>query len=298
MTAMDFGVCIPNFRAGASPEGMLAAVETAERLGWQSAWTTDHVLIDDNKRGADYHHIYESLSTLAWLAGQSSRIKLGISVLVVPMRNAVILAKELATIDSLAGGRLIAGVGIGWNQVEFDNLGVGSQFKVRGEFLEETVALWRYLWGGGQGPYEGKFDSFGAAHFSPLPPQGGDLPIWIGATAEKALQRIGRIAQGFQSSRATADQMRERASVIKAAADEAGRPMPTLSSRVSVTWGNPEGPGDLLAGSSAEMIAAVQAYADAGVTDLALDFKETDPGAVARAMARFDREVATGFRPG
>ena len=95
MTTIDFGVCIPNFRAGASPEGMLAAVQTAERLGWQSAWATDHVLIDDNERGADYQHIYEALSTLAWLAGQSSTIKLGISVLVVDMRQTGIDVRPL-----------------------------------------------------------------------------------------------------------------------------------------------------------------------------------------------------------
>jgi len=285
---MRFGVCVPNFRPGASPEGMLAATLTAERLGWHSVWTTDHILVDGSERAADYRHIYEALSVLAWLGGQSSTIRLGISVLVVPMRSAVLLAKELATIDALTKGRLIAGIGIGWNRNEFDNLGVADRFGQRGAYVEATVELWRYLWGGGQGPYDGRFDGFGKAYFSPLPTQGPELPIWIGATAEPALRRVGRIAQGYQSTRTDADTMRERAHIIRAAADAAGRPMPILSARLGVSF---DRPGPVLAGSSEQMADQVRAFRDAGVRHLALDFRETDPDIVARAIERFDREV-------
>lgn len=201
---MTIGVCLPNFRPGAAPEGILAAAQTAERVGWTTGWTTDHLLIDGAPRGADYRHIHEALSVLAWLAGQTRDLRLGTSVLVVPMRSAVVLARELATIDALSHGRLTVGVGIGWNRAEFANLGVADRFGRRGTYLEETVALWRYLWGGGTGPYEGRFDSFGEVFFSPLPPQGADVPIWIGATAEPALRRVGRIAQGYQATRTDA----------------------------------------------------------------------------------------------
>ena len=288
---MQFGVCIPNFRPGAAPEGMLAATETAERRGWHSAWTTDHILIDDARRGADYRTIYEALSVLAWLGGQTNSIRLGISVLIVPMRSAVVLAKELATIDALSGGRLIVGVGIGWNRQEFDNVGVADRFSHRGAYLEETVALWRYLWGGGPGPYEGRFDSFGEAFFAPLPPQGAELPIWIGATAEPALRRVGRIAQGYQATRADAGALSERAEIIRAAAAEADRPMPLLSTRVSVAYDEPSRGQPMLTGSADDMRTQVQAYRDAGVSHLALDFREPDPEAVARAIERFDRDV-------
>ncbi len=292
---MSFGVCLPNFRPGAEPESMLAAAETAERLGWHSAWTTDHILIDGAERGADYRHIYEALSVLAWLAGQTRSLRLGTSVLVVPMRNAVVLAKELATVDALSGGRLIAGIGIGWNRAEFDNLGVADRFSVRGAYLEETVALWRHLWSGGTGPYSGRFDSFGETYFSPLPPQGAGLPVWIGATAEPALRRVGRIAQGYQATRTDAATMRERARVIGEAAGEAGRPMPTLSARLSVVFdGRVAGPS-ILCGSADEMTSGVRAYREAGVEHLALDFRQTDSGAVARAIERFDREVVAAL---
>lgn len=292
---MAMGVCIPNFRPGAGPEAMLAATLTAERLGWHSVWTTDHILIDSAERGANYRHIYEALSVLAWLAGQTGTIRLGLSVLVVPLRNAVVLAKELATIDALSGGRLIAGVGIGWNRAEFDNLGMGERFAHRGAYLEETVALWRYLWGGGQGPWAGRFHSIGESYFSPAPTQGARLPVWIGATAEPALRRVGRIADGYQSTRTDAETQRHRARIIGEAASDAGRPMPALSSRLSVSFDGSTTGVSILSGSPDEMAAQVRAYRDVGTHHLALDFGETDPDAVARAIERFDREVVAAL---
>jgi len=294
-SALAFGICVPNFRPGAAPEGMLAATQTAERLGWHSAWTTDHVLIDSAERGANYRHIYEALTVLAWLAGQTETIRLGMSVLVVPMRNAVVLAKELATIDALSDGRLIAGVGIGWNLTEFENLGVGDRFTQRGAYLEETVALWRHLWGGNTGPWQGRFHSFDEAFFSPLPVQGAEVPVWIGATVDKALRRVGRIAEGYQSTRTDAPTMRKRRALIGDAATAAGRPMPAMSTRLSVSFDGSERGVSILSGPPNEMVEQVRAYRDAGTGHLALDFGEVDPDAVAQAIERFDREVVAAL---
>ena len=289
--SLSLGICIPNFRAGTGPETMLAATQTAERLGWHSAFTTDHILVDSAARGQDYRHIYEALTSVAWLAGQTTTIRLGVSVLVAPMRNALVMAKELATIDDLSDGRLIAGVGIGWNRTEFESLGEGERFGHRGAWLEETIALWRHLWAGGEGPYVGRFDSFTEGFFSPLPPQGGELPIWIGATAERALLRAGRIADGYHSTRTDPETMRARVRVVAEAAELAGRPMPTVSARLSVDFtGAREGPA-LLTGTPEEMAAAVRAYREAGTDHLALDFLETDPDMAAKAIERFEREV-------
>lgn len=290
-TELALGICIPNFRPGTGPETMLAATQTAERLGWHSAFTTDHILVDSAERGADYRHIYEALTSIAWLAGQTTTIRLGLSVLVAPMRNAVVMAKELATIDDLSDGRLIAGVGIGWNRTEFENLGEGERFSHRGAWLEETIALWRHLWGGGEGPYVGRFDSFTEGYFSPLPPQGAELPIWIGATAERALLRAGRIADGYHSTRADPQTMRERMRIVGEAAAAAGRPMPVASVRLSVDFtGSREGPA-VLTGSAEDMATSIRAYHDGGANHFALDFCETDPDMAAKAIEHFDREV-------
>src|SRR5262249_30714276 len=108
--ALQFGLCLPNFRKGASREGMQAAIETLDRLGWSSIWTTDHLLPDHSARAADYAEIFEAVTTLAWASAVSPRLRLGLSVLVVPLRNAVEQASTLATVDNLSGGRLSVGV--------------------------------------------------------------------------------------------------------------------------------------------------------------------------------------------
>src|SRR5689334_22462235 len=155
--AFRFGLCLPNFRKGASREGMQAAIETLDRLGWASIWTTDHLLPDRSARAADYAEIFEAVTTLAWASAVTSRLQLGLSVLVVPMRNAVEQASTLATVDSLSGGRLAVGVGVGWNETEFGNLGLRDRFHERGAYLDEAILLWRHLWSGSEEPFSGRF---------------------------------------------------------------------------------------------------------------------------------------------
>lgn len=230
---MDFGIGLPNFPDGASPEGIDAAAEVAERLGWTAAWTTDHVLVPTDG-AADYGRIYEAILTLAWVGARHPTIKLATSVIVVPQRNAIVLAKELATLDSLTGGRVIAGVGVGWNRVEFANLGMAERFAVRGAYLEETIRLWRHLWSGSTAPFAGRFHAIDDFAFGPLPPQGAALPLVVGGRAERALQRAGRVGDGYHSSVSSPAQYAERLPVIRAAAEAAGRPMPWLSARVRV----------------------------------------------------------------
>jgi len=141
--AVEFGVCLP-YGPGASIEAVEAAAEAAERLGWSDVWVTDHLLVD-RADADDYGWITEAVTTLAYLAGRTTRVRLGASVLIVPMRNAVLLAKELATIDVASRGRVIAGVGVGWSEREFATLGASDRFHVRGAYTEETVRLWRHL---------------------------------------------------------------------------------------------------------------------------------------------------------
>src|SRR3954452_23715866 len=176
---MDYGLCLPNFPAGASPEGIDAATEVAERVGMSTVWTTDHVLVP-NDAAADYGRIYEAILTLAWGGARHPRGRLATSVIVVPQRNAVVLAKELATLDSLSAGRVVAGVGIGWNEAEFANLAMAQRFAVRGAYLEETIGLWRHLWSGSGEPFAGRFHQLSDYVFGPLPAQRSSLPIWIG----------------------------------------------------------------------------------------------------------------------
>ena len=286
---MDFGICLPNFPDGASPEGIDAAAEAAERLGWPTVWTTDHVLVPRDA-AADYGRIYDAILTLAWVGARHPGLRLATSVIVVPQRNAVVLAKELATLDSLTGGRVIAGVGVGWNRTEFANLAMGDRFRVRGAYLDETIRLWRHLWSGSTEPFAGRFHSIDDFAFGPLPAQGADLPIVVGGRAEPALRRAGTLGDGYHSSASSPAQYGERVPVIRAAAEAAKRPMPWLSARARVEF-EPASSGYAIRGSPAEMAAEVRKFAEVGVTHLGLWFGATDAREVVAMAERFARDV-------
>jgi probable F420-dependent oxidoreductase len=239
----------------------------------------------------EYGHIYEAIMTLAWVGARHPTLRLGSSVIVVPQRNALILAKELATLDSLSGGRVIAGVGVGWNRGEFANLGDADRFGVRGAYLDETIRLWRHLWSGSVEPFRGRFHELDDFTFSPLPAQGVDLPIVVGGRSERALQRAGALGDGYHSSASSPTEYGQRLPAVRAAAEAAGRAMPWLSARVRVEFES-AGEGYAMRGSPGEIAADVRAFADLGVTHLALSFVTTDPDQLVRAAERFAREVA------
>lgn len=289
LDTMDFGLCLPNFRDGASPEGIEAAAEVSERLGWSTVWTTDHVLVP-GENAETYGNVYDAILTLAWVGARHPGLRLGTSVIVVPQRNAVLLAKELATLDSLSGGRVIAGVGVGWNRVEFGNLAADDRFHVRGTYLEETIRLWRHLWSGSTEPFRGRFHVIEDFVFGPLPIQGANLPIVIGADVERALKRTGALADGYHSSSVGPIDYAERLPILRAAAEAAGRPMPWLSARVSVEFdGAPTG-DYAMRGSPDQIAGEVRAFDALGVTHLALWFG-SDPAVLVTEAERFAIEV-------
>jgi len=288
---MDYGLVLPAMGDGTSREGIEAGCEAAERHGFGDVWGTDHLLVDASAAD-DYGRIFEILTTLAWVAGRFERVRIGTSVIVVPMRNAVLLAKELATMDELSGGRLIVGLGGGWSEQEFRNLGVHDHFHVRGAYLEEAIALFRHLWSGSHEPFDGTFHAFDDFVFGPLPPQGPNLPIWLGGRSEAALQRVGRVAEAYHAAAIGPSSIADKAPVIRAAAKAAGRPMPRLSSRVRVELDRAaRGNFYTMHGTPANVAGEIRAFAEAGVDHLALAFPERDPEGLVRAVDRFASEV-------
>jgi probable F420-dependent oxidoreductase len=290
---MHYGICLPVMTEGATREGIEAAAEVAERVGWSTVWATDHVLVDHSPPAADYRRIFDPIVTLAYVAARYPRVKLGTSVIVVPMRNAVILAKELATLDELSSGRVIAGVGVGWSRTEFENLGVGDRFHVRGAYLEETIQLWRHLWSGQTTPFRGRFHVIEDFTFAPLPAQGAAVPIWIGGgRSESAVRRAGRLGDGYHATASSPSTFAERVPILRSAAEEAGRPLPVLSTRVRVAFDATEGPFYALRGTPEEMAADVREFDALGLVHLALAFPATDPAGIVASVERFVRDVA------
>ncbi len=169
------------------------AVE-AERTGYDSVWCTDHLLMPRNS-GTPYERIFDSITTLAYLAATTDRVKLGISSLIIPMRNPVVVAKQLATIDNLSNGRVMLATSPGWNEREFSHL--GSNFHNRGKRLDESIRLIRGLWSDNPS-FESRVlrQKFSDVVFEPVPIQ-KRLTIWIGGNSRAAMKRAAALGDAW-----------------------------------------------------------------------------------------------------
>jgi probable F420-dependent oxidoreductase len=200
---MKFGVCVPNYGDSSSLDALRTVALEAEHEGCDSVWTTDHILMPRNS-GTPYEKIFDSVNTLAYLAGITSRVRLGISSLITAMRNPVIVAKQLATIDNLSEGRVMLATSAGWNEREFANL--GANFHNRGRRLDASIRLIRALWRG-----ETSLKSriigieFNDAVFEPRPIQ-DHLTMWIGGTSKFAMKRAASFGDGWHPNVQPLDQ--------------------------------------------------------------------------------------------
>lgn len=200
MTAVDVGVIFPQTEVGGDPGAVRAIGQAADELGYRHLAAYDHVLGGDPAVLGDLGGPYtiddpfrEPLTMFAYLAGCTG-LAFATSILIGPQRQTALLAKQAAEVDLLSGGRLRLGIGIGWNKVEYEALGM--PFEARGEILEEQVALLRALWTQRSVTFEGRFHHIRAAGLAPLPVQ-RPIPVWIGGYAPAALRRVGRIADGW-----------------------------------------------------------------------------------------------------
>jgi probable F420-dependent oxidoreductase len=185
---MKFGVCIPNYGETLSVDGMRTVAIEAEKMGYHSVWTTDHLLMA-HESGTPYESILESITSLAYLAACTSTVKLGVSSLIVAMRNPVVAVKQLATLDQISGGRVILATSAGWNEREFAHL--GSDFHTRGKRLDESIKLLRELWTKStMVNFEGRNIPHKISNgvFQPRPIQ-KHLTIWIAGGSEAAMRR-------------------------------------------------------------------------------------------------------------
>lgn len=299
---MRFGVTLPTYPAGATVGGFVKVAQAAERLGFASVWSTDHVIMPPAQAGP-YESIFEALLTLAYLAPLTSRVKLGISVIVVPQRNGVVLAKELATLDQLSHGRIIAGVGAGWNEAEFRMLDAGDRFHVRGAFLDETLQVWRHLWTTPETPFQGRFYDLPPAAFGPGPVQAGGPPIWVGGPSVGARRRAGRYGDAWHPVAISAEDLAEQALLVRESAAAAGRPMPEIAPRLPIQFGEASAalsanPMRTIAGTPSEVTASLAAYADAGASEIVCMFNSPDGDVVVERMEQFAKEVMPALTGG
>lgn len=193
---MKFGVCLPNYGDTLSVDSLRTVAIEAERLRYDSVWTTDHVLLSP-RSGTPYERVLESIASLAYLTAVTSTVKLGISSLIMAMRNPVIVAKQLATIDVISGGRAMLATSAGWVEKEFTHL--GADFHTRGRRLDESIRLIRTLWGDSTiTKFEGRSipNRFENVVFEPKPIQ-QHLPIWIAGVSEAAMRRAIKLGDAW-----------------------------------------------------------------------------------------------------
>jgi alkanesulfonate monooxygenase SsuD/methylene tetrahydromethanopterin reductase-like flavin-dependent oxidoreductase (luciferase family) len=295
---MRFGLILPSKGAGTGPEVLDAAGETARRLGWTSVWVTDHMMVPPGPEEDEYGTILEAITALTWVSARHPDLTVGTSVIVPAMRDAVQLAKEFATLDLLSGGRLVVGVGVGdeGDLSEYTNLGKADRFRVRGAYLDETIALWRHLWSGRTEPFEGRFHQLEGYSFQPLPPQGERLRIWSGGRSAKAVDRCIRLTDGYHASQTGPADLRDRLPSLLDGRRALGRPPPALSIRTRVKPGAPHGPVYSLVGTPRQMISDLLAFDELGVDDLIVVLDGHGAEGIRDAMEAFDRDVVRPYR--
>lgn len=206
---MKVGVHLPHVGPLATREGLVAFARVAEDAGFDSLWVSDHVVIP-RRMSVPYPQspdgkfpvppdapFLEAVATLLFVAGCTERIALGTSVCIVPWRNPVLLAKQLATLDVLSGGRLIFGVGAGWFPEEFQALAV--PYARRGARTDEYLQVMLALWTNEAARFSGRFYSISDVGFAPRPLQQPHPPVWVGGDSPGALRRAGRFGQAWHA---------------------------------------------------------------------------------------------------
>ena len=204
---MKFGISFANTMIGADPASAVALATTAEEAGFESLWTVEHVVVPAGYEsrypysrsgrmagGAEDFDLPDPLVWLSFLAGVTSSIRLATGILILPQRNPVVLAKEVATLDALSGGRVILGVGSGWLAEEV--AAIGSDFADRGDRTDEYIGALRTLWSHDLASFDGPTVSFDDVYLRPRP-HDGPVPIVIGGHSPRAARRAGELGDGF-----------------------------------------------------------------------------------------------------
>jgi probable F420-dependent oxidoreductase len=283
---MKFGIIFANTGPAATDPAYAAEMaQIAEEHGIESLWTVEHVVVPAGYEseypysgtgrmpGGEDVDIPDPLIWLTHVAAATSTIKLATGILILPQRNPVVLAKQVATLDRLSGGRTLLGVGVGWLKEEFDALGV--PFEDRGARTDEYIEALRVLWRDPEPTYSGRFASFDRAKSFPKPAQEGGPPVVIGGHTKAAARRAGRLGDGFFPGRGKLDELSGLLDEMRAAAAEAGRDADAI---------------EITAGGAMDVEGA-KPYADLGVSRLVIPPLGYDLDTLRDQLGRFSENV-------
>lgn len=238
---MKFGLRYCNTGAYVDPAKAVALAQAADEAGFESLWTVEHTVVpggygstypyaDGGKMagGNDAIPLPDPLIWMSYVAAATRRVKLATGIMILPQHNPVVVAKQVATLDHLSGGRVMLGIGVGWLKEEFDALGV--PFEDRGRRTDEYIAVLRELWGSEKPSFSGEFVRFKDAYCRPQPKH-GQVPIIVGGHSPPAARRAGRLGDGFFPARGAPKELFDLA---RSAARDAGRDPAALEITVSL----------------------------------------------------------------
>ncbi|MEE8362988.1 MAG: TIGR03619 family F420-dependent LLM class oxidoreductase [Dehalococcoidia bacterium] len=311
---MKFGIAVttsvtPATTADAQAEYVTVMTDEIERLAFDSLWVSDRTVFPANLvelypeqygpglANPDAQNVLEALTTLAYAAGRTRATRLGLSVLVLPFRNAVLNAKMLTTLDVLSGGRLILGVGTGWMPEEFEAM--GASFADRGAVTDEHLALFHRAAAGGAPDYTGEHVRLRGMTFFPAAKQQPRPPIWIGGNSRRAMRRAVEYGDNWHCIRLTPDEVAAGRATLTQLCESAGRDPAEVevSVRTSLTLTG-AGAGHqhveqrgLMTGEPAEIIEDIQEYADAGTDYMVLSVAGASLEETVQNLNRFNEEI-------
>jgi probable F420-dependent oxidoreductase len=264
---MQLGIHLPHIGRKAGPDAIRRAAVQAEQLGFDDVWVSEHIIVPKDASYPPSPSFYEPVLTLTWAAAFTQRVRLGTSVLVLPMRHPLPLAKELATLQNLSQGRLILGAGVGWMEAEFAAL--GARFHERGRRMDEGIALMRAVWAEDPVSFQTRWIPAVVHEMRMQPRPVAPIPIWIGGSSEPALKRAMRL-DGWHGSRVT-----PQAAPVLVQRLRATRPDSAFAISLRVRWDSEQQP---------RMRTDLAAYAEAGVQHVLLEPMERELDAWLRTV--------------
>jgi probable F420-dependent oxidoreductase len=291
--AMKIGVVFPQTEIGPDNGAVRAYAQRVEELGFSHVLAYDHVVGADPGVHTGWQGPYDMHSTFheplvmfGYMAGLTTSLEFVTGVIILPQRQAALVAKQATEVDLLSGGRLRLGVGVGWNHVEFEAL--GEDFRNRGKRFEEQIEVMRLLWTQQSVTFHGNFHRVTGAGLAPLPVQ-RPIPVWIGGQSTAAYRRMGRVADGWFPQIQPGPQLEEARGIVQESAVAAGREPVSIPMEGRVTW----------CPDSAELADAIRAWADAGASSIAVNtmgtgLKSVDDHLTALAAAAEVAKAVTG----
>ncbi len=303
---MKFGITIPLHRSVEVKTNLELALR-CEKLGFDSIWISDHVILPKKYKSRFSEILYDPFVLLSSIAAQTKRIKLGTSVLILPYRNPIVVAKMVSTLDMLSDGRVIFGVGPGWMKEEFDTIGI--PFNDRGRRANEYIKIFKELWNNDEPNFKGEFYNFSEIKFYPKPLQKPHPPIWIGGNSNKAIRRAIELGDGWHPVWFGPDEMLEKINLLRKHAVDAGRSLDNFTFSIrnrlrilkkgektrddSTKWR-----GDLtfhFYGTTKEIIKYIEQFKNFGVSHIVFDIDVRNDRNMFNTLDIFSKEIMPAF---